>query len=203
MPHPPILLTGFASPEAVPPGSSALLMERMAGVDGVVTEVLPLEYAAADRYAELIDGHGPAAAIAFADGTWSDFLIVERLAWNIDESEEADAAGVVRAGMAIAEDGPAAYGSGIPVPVLMQELARAGVPVSFGDHGGGFVENHLYYSARHRIETLGLDTPMVLLRLPPLPERLADQPGRHGMAMERAEFAARTLVELMRTRLEA
>lgn len=196
---PPILLTGFEPFGADDRNPTALLMERMAGAEGVVTAVLPVVYGAcADAFAELLERHAPMAAIAFGMARRSDFILIERLAWNRDESDQPDNAGVVRDDHAIAEDGPTAYGSGIPVPVLLQTLARAGLPVSFSDHAGGYVCNHLYYAARHRIASAGLDVPMAFLHVPPLPEQVADEPGRRGLPLDRLQLAARTAVDLLR-----
>lgn len=198
----PILLTGFEPFGDIPVNASALLMERLAGTDGVVTAVLPAEYTASVvLFAELLERCQPMAAVAFGMKVRSDFLVVERLAWNRDESEQPDNAGVVRADVPIVEDGPTAYGSGVPIPMLLQSLARAGFPVTFSDHAGGFVCNHLFYSGRHLIETCGLDIPMAFLHVPPLPEQVADQSGRRGLALDRQELAARTVVGMLQRAL--
>lgn len=194
-----ILLTGFQpfGEHAVNP--TALLMERLAGEEGVATAVLPVEYdACADRFAELVETHAPIAALSFGLAFKTDYILIERLAWNRDESPQADNAGVVREDAPIAADGPAAYGCGLPVPLLLQTLARAGLPVTFSDHAGGFVCNHLYYRARHLIETRGLDIPMAFLHVPPLPEQVAGRAGRRGLEMERVELAARAALSLLR-----
>ncbi len=196
---PPILLTGFEPFGGRAVNPTALLMERLAGEPGVVTAVLPVAYGACgQRFGELLDQHRPMAALAFGMAQRTDYILIERIAWNRDESETADNAGAVHEDQAIVEDGPTAYGATIPVPLLLRALAGAGLPVSFSDHAGGFVCNHLFYSARHRIETTGLDLPMAFLHVPPLPEQVADQPGRTGLPLERLELAARAAVDLLR-----
>lgn len=74
----------------------------------------------------------------------------------------------------------------------------AGLPVTFSDHAGGFICNHLFYRARHWIDSQGLDVPMGFVHLPPLPEQVADQTRRNGLSLERQELAVRTLVDLLR-----
>ncbi|NYZ12977.1 pyrrolidone-carboxylate peptidase [Azospirillum sp. RWY-5-1] len=195
----PILLTGFGpfGDNAVNP--TMLLMERMAALEGVVTGVLPVEYGTcADAFAALVERHQPAAALCFGLSARTDFILIERIAWNRDESDKPDNAGVVRDDVAIVEDGPTAYGAGVPIPALLQTLARAGLPVSFSDHAGGYVCNHLFYRARHLIETRGLDLPMAFLHVPPLPEQVADQPGRRGLPLDSLVLAARTAVAMLR-----
>ena len=106
----PILLTGFA-PFGTPPDGepvpdsdhppadhspidhpwtadpTALLMDRLAGEPGVVTATLPPLYdACGEVFAELLAEHRPLAALGFAYWEESDYIRLERLAWNRDES---------------------------------------------------------------------------------------------------------------------
>ena len=194
----PILLTGFQpfGEHAVNP--TALLMERLAGSPGVVTGLLPVEYdVCVAAFAALVEQSRPRAALCFGLAARTDYIQIERVAWNRDESEEPDNAGVVRADLPILPDGPTAYGAGLPIPLLMRELAMAGLPVTFSDFAGGFVCNHLFYRARHLIETGGLDLPMGFIHMPPLPEQVSGLPGRSGLSLDRQELAVRALVGLL------
>ncbi len=202
MTAPPVLLTGFEPFDGGSVNPTALLMERMAAVEGVATAVLPVEYgtcAAAFRAA--VAQHQPMAALCFGMAARSDFLLVEQIAWNRDESDRPDNAGVVRPGDIIAEDGPTAYGTGMPVRFLVRTLAMAGLPVAMSEHAGGFVCNHLFYQVRHWIETEGLDLPMAFLHVPPLPEQVAGEAGRRGLSLDRLEAGAMALVTTLRQAL--
>ncbi len=200
----PILLTGFApfGEQTVDP--TALLMERLAGEPGVVTATLsPVYDVCGEEMAALLDRHDPMALLCFAPSARTDSVQLERLAWNRDESERPDANGTVRLEQPIVPDGPTAYGCTLPVPRVMRELAMAGVPVSFGDFSGGFLGNHLFYRARHIIETAGLDVPMGFFHMPPLPEQAqALKGGRRGLTQQRQELAARVLVDMLRRALD-
>lgn len=218
----PILLTGFAPFGTAPDGEAdpssadhpptdhpwaadptALLMDRLAGEPGVVTAILPPLYdACGEAFAELLAEHRPLAALGFAYLESSDYIRLERLAWNRDESPLADAAGTVRIDMDIVPDGPTAYGSTLPVPRVMRELSMTGLPVTFGDFSGGFLGNHLFYRARHIIESAGLDVPYGFFHLPPLPERAATLRRYGGLSVERQELAVRTLVGMLRRVLD-
>lgn len=212
----PILLTGFAPFGTLPDGGptsdsdhpwvadpTALLMDRLAGEPGVVTATLPPLYdACGEAFAELLAEHRPLAALSFACLEVSDYIRLERLAWNRDESPLADAAGTVRENADIISDGPTAYGSTLPVPRVMRELSMAGLPVTFGDFSGGFLGNHLFYRARHIIESADLDIPYGFFHMPPLPERAAVLRRFGGLALERQELAVRTLVGMLRTALD-
>lgn len=112
----PILLTGFAPFGELAVNPTALLMERLADEPGVVTAVLPVEYdVCGDRFAELVAEHAPLAALCFGLSARTDFIQIERIAWNRDESDQPDNAGVVRTDAAIVPDGPTAYGSNLPI----------------------------------------------------------------------------------------
>lgn len=198
----PILVTGFQpfGDNAVNP--TALVVERLADQPGLVTAVLPVEYdVCGERFAALVEEHRPAAALCLGLSARTDFILIERVAWNRDESAQADNAGVVREDQEIVPEGPTAYGSTLPVPQVLRELAMAGLPVSFSDHAGGFVCNHLFYRARHWIETNDLDLPMGFIHLPPLPEQVAGQLGRRGLALDGQELAVRTLVAMLQRAL--
>ncbi len=196
----PILLTGFQ-----PFGSNAvnptmLLMERLAGMEGVVTATLPVEYGTSgDAFEALLDAHRPAAALCFGLAYKTDVVLVERIAWNRDETGQADNAGTVRNGALIVEGAPPSYGCGLPVPLLVQALAEAGVPVSTSDHAGGYVCNHLYFRARHAIETRALNVPVAFIHVPPLPEHCTDRAG--GLAFDRLEAGVRALLGAVRRSL--
>lgn len=193
----PILLTGFQ-----PFGSNAvnptmLLMERLAGTEGVVTATLPVEYGTSgDAFEDLLDKHEPAAVLCFGLAYKTDALLVERVAWNRDTTEQADNTGLVRQGVAILDDAPASYPCGFAVPVLVEALTAAGVPVEVSDDAGGYVCNHLYYRALHAVAMRGLDTPVAFIHVPPLPEHCTDRAG--GLAFERLEEAVRALIAAVR-----
>lgn len=200
---PPILLTGFRSVTEDTVDPTALLMERLAGEPGVVTAALsPVYDRCGDELAALIAEHAPMALLGFALAEATDYIRIERIAWNRDESPFPDATGTVHEDRVIAPGGPAAYGSTLPVPRVMRELAMAGLPVTFGDFSGGFLGNHLFYRARHAIETGGLDVPMGFFHMPPLPDQVREMRGRSGLALERQELAARVLLDMLRRALD-
>jgi pyroglutamyl-peptidase len=200
----PILLTGFQPFGEHGVNPTALLMERLAGAAGVVTAVVPVEYeVCGDVFTELVRQHRPAAAVCFGLAARTDFIQIERIAWNRDESEQPDNAGVVRQDFSIVADGPTAYGSGLPVPALIRELTIAGLPATFSDFAGGYVCNHLFYRARHLIVTENLGIPMGFIHMPPLPEQLTEQPGRPGLPLDRQELAAHTIVRFLQRGLAA
>ena len=49
----------------------------------------------------------------------------------------------------------------------------------------GYVCNHLFYGVRHALERRGCPLPMGFVHVPPLPEQVAGELGRTGLALER------------------
>jgi len=195
----PILLTGFQPFGGHAVNPTMLLMDRLAGTEGVVTATLPVEYdRCGDAFAALLDQHRPSAALCFGLSYRTDVVRVERVARNRDETDQPDNTGIVRTDDVIAADGPESYPCGLPVPRLLAALAAAGVPADVSDDAGGFVCNHLYYRARHLIETRGLCLPMAFIHVPPLPEHCTDRVG--GLAIETLEAGVRALVEAVKGR---
>ena len=199
----PILVTGFRPFGERTVDPTALVMDRLAQQPGIVAATLPPLYdACGEEFAALLDAHRPMAALCFALSERTDFIQIERLAWNRDESDQPDEAGTVREDTVIVPGGPAAYGSTLPVPRVMRELAMAGLPVTFSDFAGGFLGNHLFYRARHAIETAGLDVPMGFFHMPLLPDQARATKGRSGLSLDRQELAVRTLAGMLRRALD-
>lgn len=199
-----ILVTGFErfGPNDLNP--SALLMDRLSGMDGVVAAVLPVEYGTSvARFEALLERHRPDAAIAFGLARCTDRIRLERVALNLDEAAAPDNAGVVRNGLRIAEDGPVGYWSTLPVDPMIAALEAAGLPAMGSGHAGGYVCNHLFYGVRHGIERRGSAMPMGFVHLPPLPGQVAGEAGRTGMDLDAQERAAVILLDILAVMLKA
>src|SRR3954470_3955674 len=195
-----ILVTGFEKfgPNDLNP--TALLMERLAGVDGVNVAVLPVgSYTSVKRFEALLDEHRPDVAVAFGLARSYDQIRLERVALNLDEATVPDNAGVLRCGLRIAQDGPVGYWSTLPVDRLIDALGEAGLPVAASGHAGGYVCNHLFYGVRHALERRGCPLPMGFVHVPPLPEQVSSEPGRTGLGLDDLERAAHIILNELRT----
>jgi pyroglutamyl-peptidase len=83
-------------------------------------------------------------------------LRIERFALNIDDCPDADNSGEVRTGQPIIQDGPLGYRATIPVDALCRHLNEERLPARASNHAGTYVCNHVFYRARHEVETLHL-----------------------------------------------
>ena len=137
------------------------IAEQLGGRHGVQlhAEVMDTAYGSAGkRMVELVTTLRPAICVAFGVATKRETISFERFALNIDDSEEVDNAGEQRSGAAIIDGGPLAYHATLPVDALCRHLREADLPAKASNHAGTFVCNHVFYLARHTMETLSLRT---------------------------------------------
>lgn len=157
-----ILLTGFepfAGDAANPSGDAVRrVAARWDGPETLVTEVLPVVFAAADgRLRALIAAHRPDVVIAVGLAGGRAAVTPERVAINLADARIPDNAGVQPLDRPVVEDGPAAYFATLPVKAIAAALTDAGVPSAVSHSAGTFVCNHVMYAALHATA----DTPEV------------------------------------------
>jgi pyroglutamyl-peptidase len=173
--HHPLLLTGFAPFGGRDENPTQRLMRRLAGRPGLACVVLPVEYAGAPTaFARAFDRFQPWAVVSFGLAGDARAFRVERVARNRDDSPAPDNAGTVRQGMEIVARGPDTHLNTLPVALLLDSLRAAGLEAGPSDDAGGFVCNHLFYHARHLIETRGVPVPMGFVHVPPAPPETLD-----------------------------
>lgn len=143
-----------------PAGDLALALGKQAGIRAAV---LPVSYAQSGGALVTQLAEKPAAVLLL--GMWQGSTVkLERLALNLDDSDQADADGVIRLGERIVAGGPAAYWSSLPLQRFEQALTRAGLPVRWSRDAGGYVCNHVFYLAAHRLAPTA--TPCGLIHVP-------------------------------------
>ena len=179
-----ILLTGFKPFGTVKVNPSEQIVRAIAGRaqsrpptrlksrgDDLIAEILPTEYARAERAIRgLIRRHSPDAVVCLGVAQLRRAISLERVALNLDDEPSPDNAGRVRLGRPIVRDGPLAISSTLPLQRMQRALRRAGVRASFSNHAGTYVCNHVFYAARHEVERLGKNTPCGLIHVPGLRE---------------------------------
>lgn len=121
----------------------------------IITHVLETEYEAAGRrICQLITSIDPDAVLGFGVAATSSDFRLERFAVNIDDSREPDNAGLSPVGLPIIRNGPPAYSSTLPLEHIFRALQDAGIPVSYSNHAGTYVCNHVFYLTCHQTATL-------------------------------------------------
>lgn len=175
----PILLTGFNAFGDLIENPSKLIVEAVAKrgcVPDVATAILPTEYAASgDCIRRLIEEIKPGAVVCLGVAAKRAEINLERVALNLNDASIPDNAGDLALDRAIADDGPMAYRSTLPLAAMQMALRERGIPVVISNHAGAYVCNHTFYTVRHFIESAGLNIPCGFIHVPAIVE-----PGNEG-----------------------
>jgi pyroglutamyl-peptidase len=78
-------------------------------------------------------------------------ISLERVAINLDDSEQPDNNGVIKTESKIRVDGQDAYFSNLPLTTLKNALTQQNIPVQISLSAGSYVCNHIFYSIMHKI----------------------------------------------------
>lgn len=167
---------------------SELLVRSLAarGEPGMVTEVLPVSgQRVADAIPDLMRRHRPRLWLGVGLAAGRTALSLEAVAVNLRHwlGDEADTDGATVSRQPVAEDGPAAYLTTMPVEAILQAWKEAGIPGYVSQTAGSYLCNMSFYTAAHAASELGLPCMVGFLHVPLLPE-LVDAPERQpSMAM--------------------
>ncbi len=199
-----ILVTGFEpfGKHAVNPSEQIVQKLRKAAPSRhplqLFTAVLPTQYAASGaQIRRLIRRIRPAAVLCLGLAATRDTISLERVALNLDDDVPPDTAGQVRRGRLILRNGPAAYWSTLPLERMRAALEKRGIPSNISNHAGTYVCNHIFYVARHEIETSGSRAWCGLIHVPPL-QRRAEAGAPRGMPLRRMVEAVECCLEVLR-----
>ncbi len=119
---------------------------------------------------ELIDAieeTEPAAVLATGVNLTGTAIQVERIAINLDDARIADNDGTVPIDRTIAEIGPAAYFSELPVKAIVAAVADAQIRVVLSNSAGTYVCNHAFYGLMHYVATRQPRLPAGFIHVPP------------------------------------
>lgn len=189
-----ILLTGFGPFPGVPRNASQQVVEGFPDTladQEIHRVVLPTIYDTAGTTVEsLLVEVRPDICLCL--GVAGDpFLRLETIARNHGTVPMPDESGVIRSGP-ISPAGPDTYPCTLPFSAIHPMLKKRGVAVELSDDAGGYVCNHVFYTARHAIERHGLATACGFVHVPP--SRSGDREGEGTGGLIRA---VQTIVELL------
>lgn len=176
-----ILLTAFEpfGGESINPSLEiARILAARADVDVLTVPVTFRDSAAA--VLPHLAGHDAVVMLGQAMGRKG--LTVERVAVNIDDTSMPDNAGDAPTDRPIAESGPAAYFSTLPIKAIVEAIRNENLPASVSNSAGTYVCNHLMYSVLHALRDT--DVRAGFIHVPALPEQTANRPEIPSMALE-------------------
>lgn len=196
-----ILVTGFSpfGGETVNPSWQAVEQLSQPGNGGEIVRIrLPVTYAGcAGPVLDAIRETEPGVIVMTGQAGGRAELSVERLAVNLDDAQAADNDGVVRQGVPVVPDGPAAYFATLPVAAIAAHLRKAACPVVVSNTAGLYVCNHLMYSVLHYIAVSGRNIRAGFVHVPFLPEQVVDCPGTPSMSLACMTAGVQRIVEFL------
>ena len=141
-----VLLTGFEPFGGATSNSSWDAVQRVAGLPGLVTGVLPVEFGRASTVlAQLIAEHNPDLVIAVGLAEGRTAITPERVAINIEDARIPDNAGAQPLDSPIDAEGPAAYLTRLPAKEIVSALLAADIPAEVSLSAGSYVCNSVMY----------------------------------------------------------
>jgi len=151
-----LLLTGFEPFGSVRDNPSQRIVEHIEKQDHshIITTILPVRYQdAGEKLLKLIEKHQPTCILMLGVAQTRDKICLERIALNINSASLADNDGNVKSGEYIEHDSPLAYESTLPLFELNRLLRKKQIPTRISYHAGTYLCNHIFYTARHYLET--------------------------------------------------
>ena len=147
-----VLVTGFDPFGEEPTNSSQLVVDALAKVspEGVATAVLPTSYREAEkRIRDLVQTHRPKQILMLGLANGTKVITLEQAALNLDDCASPDNDGEVRLRQRIAEDAPIGYWSSLPLERMASIARQLGHDIVFSHDAGGYVCNHVFFTAAH------------------------------------------------------
>ena len=151
------LVTGFEPFGELIVNSSELIVRALTtlGQHDVITAVLPTSYRRAEaRIRELLQAHRPRTVLMFGLAEGTDTLCLEQVALNLDDFDAPDNDGEVRLRQRIIDGAPIGYSTTLQLNRMADLPARRfGEQVVFSHDAGGYVCNHVFFTAAHIVAT--------------------------------------------------
>jgi pyroglutamyl-peptidase len=187
-----ILVTGFEPFDGADVNPSQLLVDALE--ETLSKAALPVSYArAADALRAAVRDTDPDVVICFGQADGRPGISVERFAHNLDEVETTDNDAAPGSGKPIDADGPAAYGSTLPVDEIVAALRRERIPAAPSRDAGGFLCNHVFYVLMRELDLHRPGTIGGFVHVPLVPEQTLDK-SVASMPLESLVRAARVIV---------
>lgn len=176
-----ILLTAFEPFGGETINPSLEIAKQLADRSDTDTLTVPVTFAdSANAVLPHLPGHDVIVMLGQAKGRKG--ITLERVAINVDDAASPDNAGDVRTDHVIAEDGPAAYFSTLPIKAMLKAIQSEGLSASISNSAGTYVCNHLMYSILHALKDT--DIRAGFIHVPALPEQVLDHPEIPSMKLE-------------------
>ena len=189
-----LLITGFDpfGGESIKPAWEAvrLLPDVIRDFELVKLEIPTVFGAAAQVVIDKAEEIHPDAIISVGQAGGRAAVTPEMVGINLRYASIPDNMGALPCDIPIAEGGPAAYFSTLPVRAMAKAICDAGLPGAVSYSAGSFVCNDVLYSLLHRFD--GTAVRAGFIHVPFLPEQTADKP---SLPLEQTAAALRAAIE--------
>jgi pyroglutamyl-peptidase len=195
-----VLLTGFEpfnGADVNPSWEAARALDGWSGPGfQVVARELPCVFGRANlALFDAIEALQPDIVIALGQAGGRNEISVERVALNIDDASIPDNAGQQPVDATIADGGPAAYFSTLPIKAIVAALRLRGFAAGVSQTAGTFVCNHVFYGLMQH--AAGREMKAGFIHVPFLPEQTAERSdGAPSMALNDLVDGLRIAVEV-------
>ncbi|MFE4354488.1 pyroglutamyl-peptidase I [Peribacillus butanolivorans] len=171
-----VLLTGFEpfGGERVNPSWEAVKQLHEEVIDDVtlVAEQIPTVFGKSVAVMEqLIQQHNPDIVICVGQAGGRLHITPERVAINMDDARIPDNQGNQPIDEPIADKGPVAYWSTIPIKRIVENMKESNIPASVSHTAGTFVCNHIFYGLMDYITRTSSSIRGGFIHIPFIPEQ--------------------------------
>ncbi len=183
-----ILVTGFDpfGGEKINPAIESVkkLPDTIAGAEIIKLEIPTVIGKSVDKIREKIEEVHPDVVLSIGQAGGRPDITVERVGINCDDCRIKDNEGNQPIDEKVAEDGPAAYFSTLPIKAMVKNIQDGGVPASVSNTAGNFICNHVLYGVAHIQATKHPEMRTGFIHIPFLPEQVVDKKNMPSMALE-------------------
>jgi pyroglutamyl-peptidase len=160
------------------------------------TLILPVDrYRAPEMILGAMENMHPDVIICLGEAGKRAAISLEKVAINLLNYRIADNNGNTAQDLSVAEDGPAAYFSTLPLRTLQQALLEANIPVEISLSAGTYLCNQIMYSVLHQLARHAVPIPAGFIHLPLLPEQASLLiPPQPSMSLDNLRSAMRILL---------
>lgn len=183
-----ILVTGFDpfGGEKKNPAIESVkkLPDTIAGAEIIKLEIPTVIGKSVDKIKAKIEEVHPDVVLSIGQAGGRPDITVERVGINCDDCRIKDNEGNQPIDEKVAEDGPAAYFSTLPIKAMVKNIQDGGVPASVSNTAGTFICNHVFYGVAHIQATKHPEMRTGFIHIPFLPEQVVDKKNMPSMALE-------------------
>lgn len=172
-----ILLTAFDAFAGEVINPAALALEKVKSIENIQLKklILPTVFGQSLQILrEEMENFHPHAVICLGQAGGRSGISLERVAINIIDARIPDNKGNAPLDVTIAQDGPAAYFSSLPIKAMVKTLRDGGIPSSISNTAGSFVCNYIMYGLLHELRNKA-HIRGGFVHLPYLPQQVVDK----------------------------